>query len=447
METVVKKTTDMTTGNPIKLILSFSIPLLIGNIFQQIYNITDTMIIGYRLGDMAIASIGATTSIYGLLINFAMGLNNGYGIVVGQTFGAKNQSKLKRAIATMFMLNLAITAILTIFSLLFLRTFMHLMNTPESIFDDAYTYISIILGGMIGTIAYNMFSGLMRALGNSKTPLYFLILSSGINVSLDLLFIIGFDWGITGAATATIIAQSLSAIFCGIYVFRKYRDILPSKEDFKIEMPLLKEMSSTGFAMAMMLCVVDLGTVIYQSSINELGELLIVAHTSARKILGIFMMPLSSIAVANSTFASQNWGAGKKERIGGTLKKVLYIEVGLSLFFIVIVFTFGDTLVRLITGTHDREIINNAVLSLRLHLSCFPALGILFALRTTLQSIGYKVVPVISSSFELGVKLISGIWLIPTFGFISVCLTEPIIWIICAIFLIIAFLRLKPLKQ
>ncbi len=447
MEKVVKKTTDMTTGNPIKLILSFAIPLIIGNIFQQIYSITDTMIIGHRLGDMSIAAIGATTSIYGLLINFAAGLNNGYGIVVSQSFGAKNQYKLKRAIATMFILNFVVTTILTILSVLFLRTLMQLMNTPESIFEDAYTYISIILGGMISTIAYNMFAGLMRALGNSKTPLYFLILSSGLNVSLDLLFIIVFDWGISGAAIATVIAQTCSAILCGSYVFYKYSDILPNKNDFKLEMPLVMEMSSSGFAMAMMLCVVDMGTVIYQSSINELGELLIVAHTAARKILSLFMMPLGSISTANSTFASQNWGAGKKDRISETLKKVLALEVGWSVIAIIIVFIFGDMLVKLITGSSDSHIISNAVLSLRLHLVCFPALGILLVLRSTLQAIGYKIVPVISSSFELGVKVISGVWLIPAFGYISVCITEPIIWNICAIYLIITFIKIKPFKQ
>ncbi len=447
LEKEIKKTNDMTIGNPIKLIISFAIPLFIGNVFQQIYNIADTMIIGHKLGDMAIASIGATSSLYGLNINFALGLNSGYGIIVAQSFGAKNEEKLRKSIATMITLNLIIATLLTIFSHVFLRSFMRMMNIPESIFDEAYTYISIILGGMLVTICYNMFAGIMRALGNSRTPLYFLILAVILNVCLDILFVMTFNLGVAGAAIATVIAQTLAALLCGIYLLRKYGDILPKKEDFKLEMPLVKEMSSSGFAMAMMLCVVDIGSVIYQSSINELGELLIVSHTAARKIISIFMMPISSIATANSTFVSQNWGAGKKQRIKDGLRKIIAIAVGYGVFAFVMLFFLGGLVVQFITGTNDSEVIKNAVLSVRIHASCFSALGVLLVLRTTLQSMGYKVAPVISSVFELSGKIISGMWLIPSFGYLYVCLTEPVIWNICALFLIIVFLRLKPFEN
>ncbi len=447
MATVINKTKDMTVGDPIKLILNFAIPLFIGNIFQQIYSITDTIIIGHRLGDLAIASIGATSSVFSLLMNFAAGLNSGYGIIVSQSYGAKNYEKLKQSIATMIILNTGVTIFLTTVALVFIRPFMQLMNTPASIFEDAYTYISIILSGMFVTISYNMFAGIMRAVGNSKTPLYFLILSCVINISLDLLFIVTFDLGILGAAVATVIAQAVSAILCGIYVFRKYREILPSKKDYRLHLPLVREMSTSGMTMALMLCVVDIGTVIYQRAINGLGELLIVSHTTGRKIVSIFTMPFGSIAAANATFVSQNWGAGKKERINDSLKKVIILVVGCGLVFCTILFLTGGMLVQLLTGTSDVEIIGNAVLSIRLHSICYPALGILLVLRTTLQAVGYKVVPVTSSMFELGIKLISGVWLIPTFGFIAVCLTEPVIWTVCAIFLIITFLRLKPFVE
>ncbi len=444
MEEVSKKTNDMTVGSPIKLILWFAIPLFIGSIFQQIYNVVDTVIIGHRLGDMAIASIGATSSLYGLNINFALGLNSGYGIIVAQAFGAKDEEKLKKSIATMLVLNTVITVILTILSLVFLRTIMNLMNVPESIFEDAYTYISIILGGMIVTIAYNMFAGIMRAVGNSKTPLYFLIVSVILNVVLDILFIVGFNWGVAGAAIATVVAQGFSAILCGVYVVVKYRDILPNREHFCIDMPLITEMSTIGFSMALMLCVVDLGTMFYQRGVNILGETYIVAHTAARKIISIFTMSLSAIATANSTFASQNWGAGKKERVRDALKKIVALEVICGLIACVCTFLFGSILVKLITGTTNDEILMNAVLSIRIHSLFYPTLGILLVLRTTLQSIGYKVAPVISSMFEMGIKFISGLWLIPTLGYLCVCLTEPVIWTVCAIYLIIVFIRLKP---
>lgn len=442
--TATAKTNDMTTGNPVKLILAFAVPLFIGNIFQQIYNIADTMIAGYNLGDNAIAAIGATSSVFNLLVDFAAGLNSGYGIVVAQSFGAKNKDKIKKTIAAMIVLDTVITLLLTALALAFLKPLMRLINIPQSIFADAYAYIAIIIAGMLSTIAYNMFVGIMRAVGNSKTPLLFLVISCAINLSMDCLFIIVFRWGVEGAAAATVIAQSVSALLSGGYVYRKYREILPVKAHFRPEPALLKEMASTGFAMALMLCVVDIGSVIYQRAINGLGEMLIVAHTSARKLIGIMMMPLSSIATAYSTFTGQNWGAGRSERLRQTLKKVLAMEVGWGLFSFLVIFLFGETAVRLLTGTTDSNVIENAVLSLRLHFACYPALGVLLALRTTLQAIGRKVLPVISSSFELAVKVIAGVWLIPSFGYLCVCLTEPVIWTLCAVFLVISYLVLRP---
>ena len=441
------KTSDMTTGSPVRLILIFAIPLFIGNIFQQIYNVADTMIAGYNLGDSAIAAIGATSSIFSLIMNFASGLNSGYGIIVAQAFGAKDPDRLKKSIAAMLVLDLAITLILTVFSLLFLTTLMRLINIPDSIFSDAYAYIAIIIAGMPATILYNMLAGIMRAVGNSKTPLYFLILSCAINLSLDCLFIIRFGWGVEGAAAATVIAESFSALFSGIYVFRKYREILPGRKHFHLELPLIREMAGAGFAMALMLCVVDIGSVVYQRAINGLGEMLIVAHTAARKLIGIMMMPLASIATAYSTFTSQNWGAGKTERIRQTLKKVMAMEVGWGLFSCLAVFLLGEAAVQILTGTSDRNVIDNAVLSLRIHFVCYPALGVLLALRTSLQAIGRKVIPVISSSFELIVKLIAGVWLIPMFGYLCACLTEPIIWIGCMLFLIIYLCVQSPFQM
>lgn len=440
-------TNDMTKGKPIRLILAFAIPLFMGNIFQQIYNIADTMIAGYNLGDSAIATIGATSSVFSLLMNFASGLNSGYGIVVAQAFGAKDSDRLKKSIAVMLVLDLVITLILTVFSLLFLTPLLQLINIPDRIFTDAYAYIAIIIAGMLTTILYNMLAGIMRAVGNSKTPLYFLILSCIINLSLDCLFIMGLGWGVQGAAAATVIAESSSAIFSGIYVIRKYREILPGKKHFHLEVPLLKEMVSAGFAMALMLCVVDIGSVVYQRAINELGEMLIVAHTAARKLIGIMMMPLASIATAFSTFTSQNWGAGKTERIRQTLKKVMAMEVGWGLFSCLAIFLLGGTAVQMLTGTTDPQVIDNAVVSLRLHFLCYPALGILLALRTSLQAIGQKIIPVIASSFELLVKVLAGIWLIPMLGYLCVCLTEPIIWIICMLFLIISYCKQRPFSD
>ncbi|MDD2956704.1 MAG: MATE family efflux transporter [Oscillospiraceae bacterium] len=209
------KTNDMTSGSPTRLILQFAVPLFIGNIFQQVFTIVDTMIAGYNLGDGAIAAIGATSSLYSLLIDFATGMNSGYGIVVARMFGAKDKEGLKRSIAAMVVLNLAITAVLTGGSLLALRPLMRLLNVPQPIFEDAYLYIAVILGGMASITLYNMFAGILRALGNSKTPLYFLIFSCAANLLMDVLFIVVLGWGVQGAAAATVIAEGGAAILSG----------------------------------------------------------------------------------------------------------------------------------------------------------------------------------------------------------------------------------------
>lgn len=440
-------TVDMTQGNPVRHILYFAVPLFIGNIFQQIYNIVDTMVAGYNLGDPAIAAIGATSSLYGLLVNFAGGLNSGFGIVVARKFGAKDEAGLKTSIAAMAVLNTFITILISVISLLFLKPLMRGLNVPETIFEDAYKYIVVIVAGMTATILYNMCAGILRAVGNSKTPLYFLILSSILNLSMDVVFIMGLGWGVQGAAAATVIAEGVSALLAGSYILKHYKDILPGKEHFRFEAAFLKEMLGTGFSMAVMLCVVDLGSVLYQRAINGLGDTLIVAHTAARKIIGILMMPLASIATTNSTFVSQNFGAGQYRRIESSIKKVLGMEVLWGVLSCIFVYLFGGLAVRFLTNTKDTEVIGNAVLSIRIHFACYPALGILLALRTSLQAMGSKFVPVISSGFELAGKLVAGFILIPAFGYIWVCLTEPIIWVVCMVFLIVVFRIKNPLKK
>lgn len=440
-------TVDMTQGNPVRHILIFAIPLFIGNIFQQVYNIVDTMVAGYNLGDTAIAAIGATSSLYGLLVNFAGGLNSGFGIVVARNFGAGDARKLKSSIAAMATLNTVITVLISVAALVFLKPLMRVLNVPETVFEEAYDYIVVIVAGMIATILYNMCAGILRAVGNSRTPLYFLIFSSILNLSMDVVFIMGFGWGVQGAAAATVIAQSVSALLAGGYILKHYGDILPQKQHFRYEAAVLKEMLETGFSMALMLCVVDLGSVLYQRAVNGLGDTLIVAHTAARKIIGILMMPLSSIATANSTFVSQNFGARKYGRIEKSIRKVMGMEVLWGVFSCTLVYVFGSHAVRFLTNTKDAEVIVNAVLSIRIHFICYPALGVLLALRTSLQAMGSKVVPVILSGFELAGKVAAGFILIPAFGYIWVCLTEPIIWVVCMLFLIAVFVVRNPLKK
>lgn len=429
----------MTTGNPLKLILLFAIPLFIGNIFQQVYNMVDTMVVGHALGDDAIAAIGATNSLYALIVNFGWALNNGYAIISTHRFGAHDKKGFRQSVAGMMVLDFVITAILTILSLLFLPELMHFMNTPEGIFKEAYIYIAIIYAGMISTIAYNMFAGILRAMGNSRAPLYFLIISSVINVILDIFFVMGIHMGLAGAALATVIAQTISAILCGGYFFKNYREMCPSKEDFHLPKSMWADLISTGFAMAAMVSVIDIGSVIYTRANNILGETIIAAHAASRRIMTMMMQPLVTIASANATFVGQNWGAGKLERIRQTLKKVLALQTSWAVIACTIIWIFGEFLVKFTTGTSDPEVIKNAVLSLRINFSFFIPLGIIFVMRNTMQAMGHKTAPVIASCIELAMKIISAIFLIPQLGYLGTCSTEPVTWVFMAGYLLIVY--------
>lgn len=431
----------MTVGNPVGLILRFALPLLMGNVFQQFYNMADTMVVGYHLGDQAIAAIGATSSLYSLVFFFASGLNNGYGIIVTQRFGARRHGEMRQAIAGMILLDLAITAVLSILSLCLLPMLMRFMNTPQSIFAQAHTYIAIICGGLVCTIAYNMFAAILRAMGNSRSPLYFLILSSLLNILLDVLFVMVFEMGIAGAAGATVLAQLVSAVCCGWYLLKNYREYLPEKEDFRIPMPMLKELFTMGMSMALMSCLVEIGSVIFQRANNLLGETIIAAHAASRKLLSLMLQPQATLSLATSTFVAQNWGAKQYRRIQDTLKKSLLMEAGWSLIATAIIYLFGAQLVRLTTGTSDEAVVSNAVLSLRLHFSMFPFLGVLFCIRNAMQSMGQKVAPLLSSCIELCMKIFSAAFLIPRFGFVGTSMTEPVTWVLMVCFLMAVYLR------
>ncbi len=435
----VMRVMDMTQGSALKLILAFAVPLFIGNIFQQVYSMVDTMVAGYNLGDSAIAAIGATTSLYNLMIDLAVGLNSGYALVVTQRFGAKDEKRLRASIAGMIELDIVMTVLVTIASMVFLRPLMHFLNTPESIFEEAYSYIAVICSGLVVTVAYNLFSSILRAFGNSRTSLVFLIISSALNIVLDVLFVAVFHTGVAGAGLATVIAQAVSAVLCGVYVYRHYHQLMPFGEDFRVSGELLKELFSNGIAMAMMYCVVSLGSIIYQRANNMLGEVIISAHTSARRLISMLNQPASTIATASSTFVGQNWGAGKRSRIRTELRQVILLQVGIALVMLLAVVLFGDTLVKLTTGTTSEEIISNAVMSLRWHVSFFPLLNILIVLRTSMQAIGKKIAPILSSCIELGMKVLSAAFLIPAIGFLGTCMTEPVIWSVMCIFLVIAY--------
>lgn len=437
----------MTEGTPIRLIMAFAIPLLIGNIFQQVYNLADTMIAGHYLGSDAIAAIGATGVLYSLLMNIAWGLNNGYCIVLSRIFGSGDREKFQKGVSVMIELNAGIALALTVFSVLFLRPMMRLLRTPADIFEQSYLYIVIILAGLITTVAYNACAGYLRSMGNSRTPLYFLILSSLLNLALDTVFIVFLNLGIAGTALATVIAQAVSALLCGWYIFRNYKEYLPSFSSLRPEKETAAEMFSTGLSMALMQSVFSLGSVILQRSINELGTAIITAHTASRRVYELLMIPMSTFSNANSTFVGQNYGAKKYRRIIEANRKMLGVEFLWSLFSIAFSWTLGRPLILWLTASSDERIISSALLSLRMSTACFFPLGALFILRYSMQAMGHKVLPVLSSTIELLVKVFSAAVLVPSLGYMGVAVTEPVIWCLCAAFLAVFYITTGHQKQ
>ena len=436
------QTRDMTQGSALSNILIFAIPLFISNFFQQCYNIGDTMIASHNLGQSALAAIGLTGSITGLVIGFANGINSGYGILLARAFGSKNEEQMKSVVAWTLILNLGISVLITIGTLLFADPLLHLIQTPEDVFSESRTYLTVVMGGMATALFYNMGSGLLRAVGNSKTPLYFLIFSCSLNLLLDLLSVTVFHFGVAGIAGATVMAQLISSILCFLYLYRNFRFLIPSRRHFSYNKNLVSDLVSTGFSMGLMNSIFSIGSVILQGSINTLGTTIIAAHTAARRIVMIGNMPLSSIASANATFVSQNFGAGRIDRIREGIKKSSMISLIWSLLFLVMILTLANPLIRALAGTDDPVIMSNAMMNLHINMIFFFPLGILLIIRMTLQGINHKTIPLISSTMELIIKVLASFVFVPLWGYVGASIAEPFSWLVCMLFLLFSYIRI-----
>lgn len=434
----------MTMGSPLRLILVFAIPMFMGNIFQQLYNIFDTMVAGYALGDDVIAAISSTTQFSFLIIGFANGMNSGFGMMIARAFGNKDPYKVKHTVAMALILNTVSAVIFTTLSVSLMRTMLEFLETPTDIFDDAYAYAIIIVAGLCTNLFFNMGAGLMSAVGNSIKPLMFLIISCFMNIGMDVLFVVVLDLKVAGLALATVIAQGASAIMCFSYVLRNYPELVPSREHFRIEWKYLFDMFGTGLAMGFTSSIYAIGSVAMQRSINLLGKTYITANADARKLLSLGMQPLSTIGSATATYAAQNYGAGKVDRVSKGFKQVILIGFAWTAVSTAFIYVAAPFLVRIMTGTDNPDVIANAHLFLKLNYPFYLALGPLFVLRLGLQALGVKVMPVISSLIELFGKLISATWFVPVYGFVAVCLTEPVLWVACAVWLAFSYMVNMP---
>lgn len=435
----MKKSIDMTNGSITRAIIAFVLPILLGNIFQQAYSLADTAIAGYLLGDDALSAIGSTSSLFSFFMQFIGGFNGGLALVVARVFGENNKEKLKKTIASMLVFNLIITVIVMTFALTLIKPIMHLINIPDEIFDDAFRYIFVVFIGVGVTACYNIEANLLRAIGNSITPIVFLVVSSVINISLDVLFIAVFKLGIIGASLATVIAQLCSAILCFITISKGYKDLIVKKQHFKFEKTRYSEMFYAGITMALMNCIFAIGSLILQGAINGLGKAVIAGHLAARKIAEIFMLPMITVSTACSTIVSQNFGAKKFDRIKKTIKISVFMELSMAALFIAIVYIFAVPMINLVTSTQNETIVATAKQYLYINLPFYLYLGILYVLRTSIQSIGRRVPPLISSSIELASKLVAAFALTKMIGYLGVCVAEPISWVLGALLLIFSF--------
>ena len=441
------KQQSLLNGNILKGLLWFAIPLFFSNLFQTLYNMVDTILIGHFLGDSSLAAMGATTAIFDLVVGFATGIGAGFGIVAGHYYGASDTPGLKKSIASSFLLSALLSVCLTILAYTLMPFLLNLLNTPPEIFQESLRYIQIIVLFMSITVFYNLSAGMLRAIGDSLAPLCFLLISCLINVGLDLYFITKLHLGVAGAAYATMIAQFLSTLICFIYIFKKKKFLTPNRQSFTYDPSLLKDLIGQGLSMGFMMSIVSLGTVILQAAINSLGTTLIAAHTAARKCASIIMMPIASISAASSTFVAQNKGANQYKRIVEGIHISCRIGAVIAIVCSIFVIPLNQSIIYWISGSTNPVVLSNGGMYLMINTPFCIVLSVLLILRNALQGLGKKIVPLVSSIIELIGKFLFSSLLIPVFGYTAVIWSEPLIWVCMTIQLWFAYTRLPSIQE
>lgn len=447
---------DLTTGRPIKLIVLFALPIFLGNIFQQMYSLADIIIIGKNLGNNSIAAVGATTPVVSLMFNIINGSITGFAIIVAKNFGAGDHDEMHRTIARMMVFAGGITAVIIAAATVFVDPLLHALDVSGEIFAEARSYLVIVAYGLVVTLLYNFEAGILRAVGDSVIPLVILIISTFLNIVLDLLMVVVFKMGVVGAALATVTAQAISAAVCLVYLIKRRPFLLVGKKDFVFTARSTAELLSAGFGMALMYSIVDIGSIVLQNGINGFREDMITAHTAARKIFSLLMMPYSSISATLVTYCSQNLGARKYSRIRKGIKDCMLIMLAWTTLAIALVYLGGHALVGMIVTDTDTPtgaaIADTAVLYLKWAVVFFYFLAVLLGLRSALQGLGKSLVPIICSVIELVWKIITVAFMIPLFGgkngtvggtveqiggYFGVVISEPIIWTVCSVMIAI----------
>jgi putative MATE family efflux protein len=432
-------TKNLTEGNPAKLILLFTVPLLIGNIFQQFYNIADTFIVGRTIGINALAAVGCTGSIMFLILGFAQGLTAGLSIIIAQKFGAGDKQAIKESYFTGIVISMIVTIILTTISTILARPILEIMNTPVEIIDDAYNFVFIIFIGIIASMFFNFFSNIIRALGDSRTPLIYLVVACILNIILEFGFILIFKMGVRGAALATVIAQGVSALLCIWYIKRNLPILKLKKSDLKISKDVFIEHVKMSLPMGFQASIIAIGAIVLQFALNSLGAVSVAAYTAAQKIDTIAIQPMMSFGITMATYTAQNYGAGKIERIKEGVRKCILISVTFSIIVGLINTFAGYFLTGIFVGFDQKEVISLSQIYLTSNGLCYFLLSLLFIYRYTLQGLGQSFIPTVAGIMELLMRTFAAIMLSKPLGFLGASLANPLAWLGACIPLISAY--------
>lgn len=420
---------DMTVGKPWKIVLNFTIPIVIGNIFQQFYSMVDTIIVGKFVGTKALAAVGSTGTIGFLILGFLMGLTAGFTVLTSQRFGAGDMDGMRKTVGSAVILSMGVSLLMTAVSMLGMKPLLKLMNTPEDIFHDAYVYIMIICAGIFTQVAYNLLAGILRALGNSKTPLYFLLVSAGLNIILDLVLIIVFHMGAAGAAYATVISQGVSAVLCLLYIIKKVPILRLDRWDFQLDGHLVRQQLAIGFPMALQYSITAIGAMMVQTSLNVLGSLHVAAFTAANKIEQIVTQVYPALGTTMATYCAQNMGAGKVKRISKGFRASSIMGIAYSLIFGVVVFFFGSGMTGLFVSENLNEIVGLVDIYMKCVAIFFIPLAYVNIYRNGIQGMGYGFLPMTAGIAELLGRGMVAIIASHYKSYMGICLASPVAWI------------------
>ncbi len=425
---------DLTKGEPLKLILMFSVPLLIGNIFQQLYNIADLVIVGRLLGVESFAAVGAVAPLFFLIMFVIVGFTNGFAVVTGQRYGAKNYDGVKDSAVVSTILSTIVTLIFSVVCTIFMNPILHWLNVPQNIYHDAYWYIEIVVIGLITATFYNLLAGIIRALGDSKTPLYFLILASVANILLALLFIEVFHMGVPGSAVAVNLSQLISVLLCLVFVKYKFPILHLKKSDWHVKFDKkfydsVYEHLRIGFPMAVQFSIIGFGIIIIQSVCNSFGANVIAALTAALRIEQIATLPMMSFGVALASYVAQNFGAKKFKRIRLGVIKTSTINIVLSILMAFVMRIWGTDIIGAFIGTASEEIIDIAHNYLLISTIFYFFLGQIFIYRNALQGMGETMFPLFACIAEFVMRSFAAVYLAIKFGYVGVFYSGPIAWV------------------